>query len=236
MRSIIFAKLGVSLLAVSICCSGLMAVASDKPLDTSSEEATCKDIGFRPKSVAFADCVMELVDRGHRHSTVHNRQTAPTAGSEATTPNQALALSASGQACESYGIRPGTAPFVECITQIDQAQQQAQFQQQQYELQMAQYQQQLAAYQAEQQAVKKARQRRKWELLGQLGAGMANSSSPTFLGGLSDGIAAANGIPASRPVPAPPLAPVSQNYSLRLSNGQQIYCNYNTTARVINCR
>jgi hypothetical protein len=33
--------------------------------DTSKEEAICRDIGFKPKTQEFGDCVIELVSRGN---------------------------------------------------------------------------------------------------------------------------------------------------------------------------
>jgi hypothetical protein len=142
--------------------------------------------------------------------------------------------------CVGYGFKLSTDAFSQCVMQLNQVKQQAQFEQRQYELQVAQYQQQVTAYQQElamqQEAIKKERERRKWEMIGRIGAGMMNSTSPTFLGGLSDGISAGNGYPVSRPAPVPPLAPVSQNYTIRLPNGEQVYCNYNTAASYMSCR
>ena len=51
-------------------------------LDTSVEEFTCKEIGFKPKTEKFANCVLELYERKSKGSTsnsVGSRQTAPAA-------------------------------------------------------------------------------------------------------------------------------------------------------------
>jgi len=103
--------------------------------------------------------------------------------------------------CQRYGYKPNQSDYAGCRLQLDQMKQQAEYQQRQYELQLQQYQQQQVAYEAQVQAQEKERQRRKWEMIGRLGAGMANSTSPSFLGALNEGFAAASGMPISRPVP-----------------------------------
>lgn len=204
-------------------------IASADVRDLVVEEATCKDLGFRPKTVAFGECVIELLGRsqgpkGPSTSSIRSRvaQSAP--------PSQAL--SPDEQTCTTYGFEPRTQPFAQCVMQLDQAKQEAQIAQRQYEIQVAQYQQQVANYQAQQEAIKKERDRRKWEMLARLGAGMANSRSPSFLGAFNEGLAAANGVQIDQPVAPPP--PPSQNYTLRLPNGNQVYCSYN--AGYMSCR
>lgn len=135
-------------------------------------------------------------------------------------------------ACSAYGFAYGSNMFGQCVLQLDQAREQAQIAERQYQLQFQQYQQQQAAFEAQQDAIKKERDRRKWEMLARLGAGMANSRSPSFLGAFNEGLAAANGVQIDQPVAPPP--PPSQNYTLRLPNGNQVYCSYN--AGYMSCR
>ncbi len=138
--------------------------------------------------------------------------------------------------CSNYGLKYGSPDFRQCWMQLNQVTRQAEYQQNLYELQVAQYQQQQAAFEAQQRDIKEERDRRKWEAIGRLGAGMANSTSSSFLGALNEGLAAANGVPISRPAPEPPSPPVSQNYTIRLPNGNLVYCNYNTAAQYMSCR
>ena len=141
------------------------------------------------------------------------------------TPNQ--------QTCRQYGFKLGTQPFAQCLLQLDQMKQQAEYQQQQYQFQQQLYQQQQAAYEAQAQEVEKERQRRKWAALARLGFGMAASNSPTFIGGVNDGLASASGMPVSRPTP--PSPPPIQNYTIRTASGNQVYCTYNTAAALVTC-
>ena len=161
---------------------------------------------------------------GTRASNGMSVQTEPVVVRAPSTPNE--------QACVNYGFSIGSSDFGQCVMQIDQAKQEAQIAERQYQLQLQQYQQQVANYQAQQEAIKKERDRRKWEMLARLGAGMANSRSPSFLGAFNEGLAAANGVQIDQPVAPPP--PPSQNYTLRLPNGNQVYCSYN--AGYMSCR
>lgn len=65
---------------------------------------------------------------------------------------------------------------------------------------------------------------------------MTGSQSPTFLGGLNDGLAAAGGYSVSRPPPVAPTAPIPQNYTIRTPNGTQVYCYYDPAASYMSCR
>ena len=136
--------------------------------------------------------------------------------------------------CQRYGYKPNQSDYAGCRLQLDQMKQQAEYQQRQYELQLQQYQQQQIAYEAQVQAQEKERQRRKWEMIGRLGAGMASSTSPSFLGALNEGFAAASGMPISRPAPPSSPQPI-QNYTIRTPSGNQVYCTYNTAASLVTC-
>lgn len=127
--------------------------------------------------------------------------------------------------CVEYGFKKGTSAFSDCRMKLAEAQQQLAMMNRQYELQREMYQQQVAAYNAQQEAIRKESERRRSEALLRLGLGMMNSQSPTFAGGLSDGVAAMYGLPPKPPA-APPPPPNIGNYTVRLPNGNQVYCNY----------
>jgi len=148
----------------------------------------------------------------------------------ATSPSQGFLPE---ELCRSYGFKVRTNEFSFCLMQLDQARQQALLAQQQYQLQLQQYQQQQAVYEAQQAAIKKERERRKWSALATLGFGMAASNSPTFGGGVADGLRALNGQP---PLSAPvPPAPLPQDFTVRFSNGARANCSYDATFRDVRC-
>lgn len=200
---------------------GSIEIASADIYDTKNEEIICKEIGFKTKTEGFGSCVLNLVERSRSTRSVKD-----------SNPQ----LTAHEQTCVSYGFQKRTSYFSACLLELDRVKQQAQLVQQQYDLQLAQYQQQIAAYEAQQKALKRERERRKWEAIGRLGAGIASSNSPTLLGAMNDGFAAANNVPSNPVMPTPPLAPALQNYTVRMPNGNQVYCNYNSISGYVSCR
>lgn len=137
----IFALTPMVALFLAVLSTSNVALA----LDTSQEEAQCLDIGFKRKTPAFANCVLELVDR--RASTIQSIQD----------PDDAT--------CKKYGFKPKTDNYAVCRQQIDLARQQAQQQQAQYAQQRAEYEAQLAEQ-------KKERDRQKGMAMLNLGLGM----------------------------------------------------------------
>lgn len=231
-----------SVLFAAVIGSGV-ALADVK--DTAAEEAMCKDIGFRPKTSDFAECVLELLSRKEpggqaiasspsSPSRTNGRASTPTNTSSRAEPVARVALTPNEQTCAGYGFKKGTTQFGQCLMQLDDAQRQAELQQQQYNLQLAQYQQQVAAYNAQQEEIRREKNRRQGEALMRMSQGLLYSRSPSLLGGLADGFAAVNGTPIPQPVP--PVPPSSQNYTIRMPNGNQVYCNYNVAASYMSCR
>lgn len=130
-----------TVLAASLVAALVLSLSSESPIsagvrDTSSEEATCKDIGFRPKTAAYGDCVLKLVARSAA---------------------AAVPLSPDEQACHNYGFKRGTTQFSQCVMQQEGQRRYAQQQQQQIAIQ----QQQLAIQQQQQQALAEAERRRR---------------------------------------------------------------------------
>lgn len=122
-------------------------------LDTSNEEAECLDIGFKKKTPAFANCVLELVDRRSGAASPKNTQVTSSG------------VDADDATCKKYGFKPKTDNYAICRQQIDVARQQAQQQQAAYAQQRAEYEAQLAAQQKE-------RDRRKNMAMLQMGLGL----------------------------------------------------------------
>jgi len=67
-------------------------------LDTSAQEKTCLEIGFKTKTAAFGNCVLELLER--RDSAI-----------AVTDPDDAI--------CRNYGFKPKSNDYANCRLQID---------------------------------------------------------------------------------------------------------------------
>lgn len=185
-------------------------------IDTSAEEKTCAEIGFKPKTEKFGNCVVELYSRKGKGS-------APTSAASSSIRSASQPSAAAGsragdgsqddRTCQSYGLSPGSSGYSECRMRIDTARKEAQAQQARYQSEMAIYQQQLA--EAERQRDKD----RGLKML-ELGLGM-------MAGGGSRG-----GTSSTVNIGPPPVAP-SLNQNIFLPNGRIMTCT--TSGNVTNC-
>ncbi len=96
--------------------------------DTAAEEKVCSEIGFKRKTEAFGNCVLELV----------GRKGSQFVAADSSDPDDAT--------CIKYGFKRGTNEFAQCKLQIDQAKQDTQRQQAQYAQQQQKYEADLKAY------------------------------------------------------------------------------------------
>jgi hypothetical protein len=96
--------------------------------DTAAEEKICNEIGFKRKTEAFGNCVLELVGRKGSQSVT----------ADSSDPDDAT--------CLKYGFKRGTSEFAQCKLQIDQAKQDTQRHQAQYAAQQKRYETELNEY------------------------------------------------------------------------------------------
>jgi hypothetical protein len=120
-------------------------------IDLSSYEQTCQEIGFKRKTPAFGECVLDLAER---------------AGQTSSAP-----MSTDDQTCQKYGFKPKTQAFAECKFKLDMAKQEGAQAQEKYAREKAEYDRQVAAMQREQE---KARAMKQLEL----GLRMMGGQSP----------------------------------------------------------
>jgi hypothetical protein len=120
-----------------IFCTCLAFCYNAFALDTSQQEKTCSEIGFKKKTEAHAKCVLEILSR--------QGGTSPTMSSSASSnPDDAT--------CKGYGFKPGTNSYGECRQRLDFTRQQAAQKQQEYEEQKRQNDMQIAEQKRQRQA------------------------------------------------------------------------------------
>ena len=104
-------------------------------LDLTKHEQTCSEIGFKPKTPAFGECVLELHGRDSKTNSSKPSQANST---QTVTPQQ----NARGDGttdhttCAKYGFQAGTTEYSQCRMQIDTARKQAEEQERQYQEQV----------------------------------------------------------------------------------------------------
>ena len=163
-------------------------------VDTSNEEKTCVDIGFKRKTEAFGNCVLELINRGGGSGS---RQTSQQYSSGSGDPDDA--------ACRGYGFKPNTGDYAGCRQRIDLAKQSAKQQQDIYQQQKAQYDEQVAAIEKQ-----KAKERNMKQM--EMGLRMMGGQS------VQDAAMATARMP---PIPQPP-GPITQR--ITMPNGRGMTC------------
>ena len=100
----------------------LLASANIFAADLSSHEQTCADLGFKKRTPAYGDCVLELDRRGRTQSNSQAAQEADRQRAEqqrqAQEQQRAAAArgdgSADHQTCAGFGFVAGTTPYSDC--------------------------------------------------------------------------------------------------------------------------
>lgn len=92
--------------------------------DTQNEEKACLDIGFKPKTQKFSNCVLELYQRRPAET---NRSTLDTRPSQVSTDMEVRGGDGTedDQTCQRYGFLPGSSGYSECRMRIDLAKREA---------------------------------------------------------------------------------------------------------------
>jgi hypothetical protein len=203
----------------------------------SSDVSTLEELGCKSKfdNATMQATLDEYLDRSLREmesNATSSNEDADGGGDHSVASGEGAANGSQAD-CLGYGFRRGTSEFSACQLRLDEVRSRLELERQRYELQLRMYEQQMAAYNAQQKAIEQERERRRNEALLRFGLGMANSNSPTFAGGLQDGMAAMSGLPIKPPV-APEPPPMMQNYTVRMPNGNQVHCSY--INNYISCR
>ncbi len=207
----------ITLLALMTYAGGVLAI------DFTEHEKTCSELGFKKRTPAFGECVLEL----DRRMTTNEKANAVRLQAEEVqasrdrvaleqkmraleqkTREEAVAMRGDGtpdhETCRRYGFTPQTPDYAQCRLKIDQFRQQAQSQQQEYQSQLA--------------AQQRARESRQGEALLRLGLGLMGGSPRSAA-------------PAPSAVPQPPQR-FPQN--IFLPGGRSMTCIDNGS--VVDCR
>ena len=146
-------------IAVILIMLGGQAVA----LDLTKHEQTCSEIGFKPKTPAFGECVLEL--HGRESKTISSKPAQENPTQSVTSQQNARGDGTPDHAtCSKYGFQAGTTEYAQCRMQIDTARKQAEEQERQSQDQLA--------------AQARAKQKAQGEAIFLLGMGMLSGAQP----------------------------------------------------------
>ena len=186
----------------------LMVGSQAMALDLTNYENICAEIGFKKKTPAFGECVLELHSREGKTSPAKQKQVQATNNQGDGTPDH--------ETCVKYGFQAGSSDYSQCRMQIDiakkeQAQNQARFEadQRRYEEEKRQYDVRVAEFEKE-------KERRRGLAMMQFGAALASGTSRSFTENLANAGRQSLGL-----APAPPRQPSIQNFTITTPGGMR---------------
>ena len=191
--------------------------------DFSGYEATCKEIGFKPKTPDYGDCVLQLRKRELNKNT--QPSTKMSGNPKARTP-----------------IETNKSDIKNLNRQYeDQANEYFRQQQDLYDMQMAKYQReeseylrQRSEYDAQVAKQEAAAEKRKNLKLIELGLRAMSGTSPNAITNFSNASADTMGIPRL-PEPQRPTMQFQENYRITTPNGGLVNCRYDPNIRTATC-
>ena len=139
-----------------IAATFLMLGSQAMALDLTNYENTCTEIGFKKKTPAFGECVLELHSREVKTAPVKQKQAQTAISQGDGTPDHAT--------CAKYGFQAGTTEYSQCRMQIDTARKQAEEQERQYQDQLS--------------AQARAKEKAQGEAIFLLGMGLLSGAKP----------------------------------------------------------
>ena len=186
-------------------------------LDLSVYENQCSEIGFKKKTPAFGECVLELHSRGVPLQKASNSTQANTG--DGTNEHKT---------CTKFGLVTGTNQYSECRLKIDIAKKEQAQRQAAYEAEQQRYQEEQRRYEAQVAEYEKEKERQKGLALMRFGAALAGGTSSSFAENFGNAGRQSLGI-----APTPPTRPQIQNFTITNPAGRMTNCT--VVGNNINC-
>lgn len=204
----------------------LLASANIFAADLSAYEQTCADLGFKKRTPAYGDCVLELDRRGRTQSNSQAAQEAERQRAEQQRQAQeqrAAAARGDGspdhQTCAGFGFVAGTTPYSDCRMRISIAKREAQQRQAAFEADQQRYVAERREYDAKVAEQKRQREVDGWLKASQFFFALGAGQSRNF----SENAANAGRVVSGQP-PLPPTQPQIQNFTITGPSGRMTSC------------
>ena len=201
-------------------------------IDLSSFEKTCAEVGFKPKTTDYGDCVLELRSRELKKiskSKIEKANIEHSSTSAQITPSRPVEVgdgSNNDNICQKYGFQVGNEGYKKCRLDLDIAQRQAEAQMAQYDQQKRQYMEQKSQYETAMAAEEKRKETQAWGNVLMYGLGLAGGRTR------DEAAPALYGLPMYPRQPTPPtvniIPPISRP-------GQNMRCDYDYYTKLMRC-
>jgi hypothetical protein len=200
--------------------------------DLSSFEKVCAEVGFKPKTSDYGDCVLELRSRELKKTNKPKIQKANT--EQSSQANQIASPktrevgdgSNNDNICQKYGFNVGDEGYKKCRLDLDVAQRQAEAEMAQFEQQKRQYEEQKRQYEAQLQAEHDKKEMQAGMNLLMYGLGLAGGRTR------SEAAPALYGLPMYPRQPAPTIVNIAPSIS---RPGQNMRCDYDYYTKLMRC-
>lgn len=188
--------------------------------DFSDHEKTCLDLGFKKRTPAYGECVLELDRRSSgqqkqversRNEQQNQQQEKERAAQGDGTPDH--------QTCYKYGFIFGTPQYGECRQKIDLARRDATQKQAAYDLELRRYDAEKKRYDDQVAAYEKEKERQRGLAMMKFGAALMSGTSPYASENFANAGRAVVGLP-----PVAPTRPQIQNYTITTPGGRMVNC------------
>jgi hypothetical protein len=198
--------------------------------DLAEHEKTCLDLGFKKRTSAYGECVLELdrrtvieQKRNEQQRADQQRQVQEQQRQVEQQRNAAMAARGDGtpdhQTCNRFGFIAGTSQYSDCRLRIDIAKREAQQRQVAFEAEQRRYEAEQAQYQARMIEFEKEKDRQRGLALLRFSSALASGTSPYLSENLGNAGRASLGI-----APVAPTRPQIQNFSITGPSGRMTNC------------
>ena len=208
---------------------GLLSACGISVGGLAEHEATCSDLGFKKKTQAYGECVLELDQRETAERALAIKQAQQQAQQQAQIQAQQKGDGSNEhQMCVKFGFVVGSAPYSDCRLKIDIAKREQAQRQAAYEIEMKRYQEEQRRYEAQVAEYEKEKERQKGLAILRFGAALAGGTSPYFSENLGNAGRQSLGL-----APIAPTRPQIQNFTITNPAGRMTNCT--AVGNNINC-
>jgi hypothetical protein len=201
-------------------------------IDLSSFEKTCAEVGFKPKTTDYGDCVLELRSRELKKiskSKVGKSNIEHSLTSAQISPSRPVEVgdgSNNDNICQKYGFEVGNEGYKKCRLDLDIAQRQAEAQMAQFDYQKKQYEIQKTQYEARLKAEHDEKEMKAGVNILMYGLGLAGGRTR------DEAAPALYGLPMYPRQPAPTTVNIAPPIS---RPGQNMRCDYDYYTKLMRC-
>lgn len=177
-------------------------------------EVTCTELGFKKKTPAYGECVLELDQRESalRSQTIKQVQQQTQIQQKGDGTND-------HEMCAKFGFIVGSAPYSDCRLKIDIAKREQAQRQAAYDIEQQRYQEEQRRYEAQVAEFERQKEKQKREAMLRFGLALMGGTSPYASENFANAARQSLGM-----APTPPTRPQIQNFTITNPAGRMTNC------------